>query len=172
MKQPVLPLAVFSADIQKTIFLQSGEEGVFREVQMAADLVEWFHHFGRAGIDVSGAASEEKQLSALFDKCTEKLNRAGAEGENRWNDDGIVSHFSDFQRISALFTEGRKLGLAEVVKVDGMEEKRLSQFFKLPVHFLPEKGRLILGAPGEPVALNGMDNSDADHRFSAGEGRI
>ena len=84
----------------------------------------------------------------------------------------IILHLSHSQRIATLRTKFREFSLTDIIKINRTKEQILTQGLKTLFQLFAERGGLFRGSPIEPVALNGMNDSDADNRLAARHGGI
>ena len=119
-------------------------------------------------VHVSRRASQEDHQPALLPEIPQRFQRRPAHRLHARHDHRVVGHLShaEARRPGPILI--RQPALADVVKVQLVLQHPPGQFLKFPVQLLPFHPRQVIGSPGNPAALNRMEDADPDQRLSPG----
>ena len=127
---------------------------------------KFFFHIGAiCAVNIFGRSACNYHL-AVRRKFLQNFKRTFAQTVDIRQNNRAVFHFADLEIFAVFPVKFRQFRLANKVKINVVFEQNICNFKKIRVDFIARKKCFGVGSAVHPVAFSGVDNADADNRFS------
>lgn len=112
------------------------------------------------------------QAAALCLESFQTIQSSGTQRTALGYQNCIILHLSHSQRIPALRAKFREFGFTDIIKINRAKKQILTQRLEALFQLFTESSSLLRRPPIEPVAFDGMNDSDTDNGLAPCHGGI